>query len=38
MNKVEIFAMLCAVENLQENTTSSGSWTTGSGTGSDPDD
>ncbi len=34
----EIFAALCAVELVDPVSKVGGSWTTGSGTGSDPDD
>lgn len=34
----EIFAALCAVELVDQPHQVGGSWTTGSGTGSDPDD
>ncbi len=34
----EIFAALCAVELDNQSVQADGSWTTGSGTGSDPDD
>lgn len=34
----EIFAALCAVESTEQLATYNASWTTGSDTGSDPDD
>jgi len=34
----EIFAVFCAVELVDQPYQVGGSWTTGSGTGSDPDD
>lgn len=34
----EIFAALCAIEADNQSAQAGGSWTTGSGTGSDPDD
>jgi len=36
--KAEIFALVCAVETPAENPSVCGTWTTGSGTGSDVDD
>ncbi len=34
----EVFAAICAVESPQQESAVRGSWSTGQGTGSDPDD
>lgn len=36
--KAEIFAAICAVKVIENPAVNGGSWTTGSNTGSDPDD
>lgn len=36
--ETEVFAMLCVVESVEVDTVCCATWTTGSDTGSDPDD